>query len=122
MPVFWETRRPLGCGSMKAVKAGTRSAAGACAKADVSHRPRAKANAKNQRWIFILNCFPCRLTFRVTGALSSVVEHQYHTLGVAGSSPAARTIFASLYNKPFAPPDADIFSQPFEPAAIPSPW
>ena len=26
-------------------------------------------------------------------ALSSAVEHQYHTLGVAGSKPAARTIF-----------------------------
>jgi hypothetical protein len=26
-------------------------------------------------------------------ALSSAVEHQYHTLGVAGSNPAARTIF-----------------------------
>jgi hypothetical protein len=25
-------------------------------------------------------------------ALSSAVEHQYHTLGVAGSKPAARTI------------------------------
>ena len=25
------------------------------------------------------------------GALSSAVEHQYHTLGVAGSNPAART-------------------------------
>ena len=27
------------------------------------------------------------------GALSSVVEHYLHTVGVAGSKPAARTIF-----------------------------
>ena len=26
-----------------------------------------------------------------SGALSSAVEHQYHTLGVTGSNPAART-------------------------------
>src|SRR5437773_1226180 len=30
--------------------------------------------------------------FGLRSALSSAVEHQYHTLGVAGSNPAARTI------------------------------
>lgn len=32
--------------------------------------------------------------FADAGALSSVVEHYLHTVGVAGSKPAARTIFA----------------------------
>src|SRR6266513_3869984 len=32
-------------------------------------------------------------------ALSSAVEHQYHTLGVAGSNPAARTIPTVFANR-----------------------
>src|SRR5262245_34161225 len=42
----------------------------------------------------ILKCFPLPLTIGARGALSSAVEHQYHTLGVAGSNPAARTNYS----------------------------
>jgi hypothetical protein len=38
----------------------------------------------------------------LAGALSSVVEHYLHTVGVAGSKPAARTI----------PPERGVFSVP----------
>ena len=34
-----------------------------------------------------------KLACQRKGALSSVVEHYLHTVGVAGSKPAARTIF-----------------------------
>jgi hypothetical protein len=45
-----------------------------------------------------LGCFEYNVQIRQilnvdsVGALSSVVEHYLHTVGVAGSSPAARTI------------------------------
>ena len=42
---------------------------------------------------------PVLLYPRFTGALSSVVEHYLHTVGVVGSKPTARTTFASS-NKP----------------------
>src|SRR5258706_11867253 len=40
-----------------------------------------------------LNSRTCWLVWQPVCALSSVVEHYLHTVGVAGSKPAARTIF-----------------------------
>lgn len=59
------------------------------------------------RWIAkkYLKTQSASLRSRTLCALSSVVEHYLHTVGVAGSKPAVRTISPLFFNPPVTPPN-----------------
>ena len=60
----------------------------------LQHLRQTKTFAAREKPVVTAKCRPPSRPFDPVSALSSVVEHFLHTEGVAGSNPAARTIFS----------------------------